>query len=362
MKQQDCLARVQCVAVAVAVAAVVGLVFSGSDLPCMAADGDADSVSGMIGLRVAALDSLPQLADASAEALECLNGLWWESAKFSVVCDEPQEFGCQALLRFPSAVDSGHPQNDNVVVEWYAVTDEAGRILQGPAMVVVHESGRGMTVGRMVARGLRDRGVHAFMVQLPFYGQRRPADVRSEDQQFATLMRQGIADVRRTLDAVKSLPGVDASRISLQGTSLGGFIAATTAGLDDAFYRTFVLLAGGNLPDLVATGNRETADLRQLLKSQGFDGEKARRLLQRFEPNLLSHRIDPERLWLYSATFDTVVTPSSSESFAKASGLDPSHHIRMPANHYSGVLFLPMVLDQIATECGGRAMTLKMHK
>ena len=67
----------------------------------------------------------------------------------------------------------GDAINDLVAMEWYAVLDDAGQPVKAPAMVVVHESGSGMTVGRMVASGLRDRGLHAFMMQLPFYGLRR---------------------------------------------------------------------------------------------------------------------------------------------------------------------------------------------
>lgn len=356
MKNRICLVWGSCVS------GIAGVVFSVISIQCFAADDNVGPVVGMIGRTYAAADSLATPDDMSVAAMECLKGLCWEPAAFSVECFEPMRFGCDALLRFPSAVNSGHELNDSVAVEWYAVKNDAGEVVTGPAIVVVHESGRGMTVGRMVARGLRDRGVHAFMVQLPFYGGRRPSGVRSEDQEFAVLMRQGIADVRRTLDAVKALPAVDGSRISLQGTSLGGFIVATTAGLDDAFYRTFVLLAGGNLPDLIVSGKRETAELRELLRRQGFEGDRVRELLHRFEPNRLCHRIDAKRLWLYSATFDTVVTPECSESFAQASGLDSSHHIRMPADHYSGVLFLPMVLDQIASESGGHVFTLKNHE
>jgi len=334
---------------------LAGVLMGATMLQASAEADDGRSVAIPIGGQFATHDSLKKPAQASADAMDCLDGLCWDPVAFTVQCEQITRTGSNATIRFPSARISGHAQNDSVAMEWYAVTDENGRLVQAPAIVVVHESGRGMTVGRMVARGLRDRGIHGFMVQLPFYGLRRPPEIRTQDQEFAVLMGQGIADARRALDAVKILPGVDDEKISLQGTSLGGFIVATTAGLDDAFYRSFVLLAGGSLPDLVSAGKRETAELREMLQRQGFEGQKVFDLLNKFEPNRLAHRIDARRLWLYTATFDTVVPAASGDSFARAAGLDPAHHIRMPANHYSGVVFLPMVLDQIAVEAGGRA-------
>jgi cephalosporin-C deacetylase-like acetyl esterase len=194
------------------------------------------------------------------------------------------------------------------------------------------------------------------MVQLPFYGLRRPPGARAEDQEFSVVMSQGIADVRRALDAVRSLPYVPDQRVHLQGTSLGGFVAATTSGLDAAFENVFVLLAGGDLPKLIMTGERETAALRRKLEQKGYQPHEIFELLNRFEPNRLAHRIPTDRLWVYSGNYDTVVPPVHTESFAKASGLPDNRHIRMPATHYSGILFLPLVLDQIATDSGGQSL------
>lgn len=308
-----------------------------------------------IGQVFHAMDTLAAPADESPNALECLQGLCWTGGRFDVRCESTTQMAANAVLRFPSPKPVGDAQNDIVAMEWYAVLNDMGQPANAPAIVVVHESGSGMTVGRMVARGLRDRGLHAFMVQLPFYGLRRPPGKRGEEQGFAAIMTQGIADARRALDAVRSLPCVDSDNISLQGTSLGGFVAATSSGLDACYRNVFVLLAGGDLPKLVMTGERETRQLRRRLEEKGYVGQSLFELLDRFEPNRLAHRIPAERLWIYSANFDTTVPPTHSDSFAKAAGVSNDHHIRMPASHYSGVMFLPIVLDRIATECGGRA-------
>lgn len=316
----------------------------------------AEEIALPVGRSFAVSDSINQTHDENDDANVCLDGLCWAPQKFTVECMAAERAGVDALLRFPSARPIGMDQNDRVAVEWYAAMKDGKRLERAPAMVVVHESGRGMTVGRLISRGLQSRGIHCFMVQLPFYGLRRPSGVSVNDQSFAAVMSQGISDVRRTRDAVAALPMVDKSSIGLQGTSLGGFVSSTVAGLDNAFDSVFVLLAGGDLPRLVLTGERETAQLRKRLEGQGFTGERLFNLLNRFEPNRLAHRIPAEKLWLFTATFDTTVPPDHAYSFATAAGLDESRHIRMPATHYSGIIFLPMILDRIAQNAGGRAV------
>ncbi|MEZ6107250.1 MAG: hypothetical protein R3B96_14300 [Pirellulaceae bacterium] len=65
-------------------------------------------------------------------------------------------------------VDSPRPShqetktNDLVAMEWYVARDLEGRPLDhAPAVVVVHESGRGMEVGRVIAKGWQPRACTA---------------------------------------------------------------------------------------------------------------------------------------------------------------------------------------------------------
>jgi cephalosporin-C deacetylase-like acetyl esterase len=160
-------------------------------------------------------------------------------------------------------------------------------------------------------------------------------------------MRQAVADVRRARDAVAAIPLVDQQNISLQGTSLGGFVAATTAGLDDGYDRVFVMLAGGNLHDLIEHGQKDAAKLRAELKAAGLTGEKLRTLLDTVEPIRLAHRIEASRTWLYSGSFDDVVPMKNALALAAAVGLDDQHHCRLAADHYSGMLFMPFILTHM---------------
>lgn len=93
-------------------------------------------------------------------------------------------------------------------MEWYVARDAMHQPVLARAVVIVHESGRGMTVGRILAKGLNVQGLHTFLIHLPGYGNRRSKTLGGADLVISG-MKQGIADVRRARDVVISLPLVD---------------------------------------------------------------------------------------------------------------------------------------------------------
>ncbi|MBL8818608.1 MAG: acetylxylan esterase [Planctomyces sp.] len=291
-------------------------------------------------------DTLSCKADASSDAQECISGLEWKPTDFDVSAEPAADGKGDVLIRFPSPRPAGHPVNDLVAMEWYAARDFDRNIVKAPAVVVVHESGRGMTVGRLIAKGLAENGLHAFMIQLPGYGARRVEGSR-EIEQMLPALRQAVADVRRARDAVAALPHVDTDSISVQGTSLGGFVTATVAGLDEGYSRVFVLLAGGNLHEVVLRGAKDAAGVREKLAAAGITGDQIIQLARPIEPMRLAHRVRPECTWLYSGQFDDVVPPDCSFAWSKAAQLPETHHIELPADHYSGIVYLPMVIIQM---------------
>ncbi len=299
------------------------------------------------GATFAARDTLDPGDESSADAKACLDGLIWEAADFQVRCETARERCGDLMIQFSSPVTSGDAANDVVTMEWYMAHDKAKAPIAAPAIVVVHESGSGMTVGRMMARGLRMQGLHAFMIQLPYYGERRANAKRPSAENLVPVIRQAVADVRRARDAVAALPLVDAESISLQGTSLGGFVTATSASLDHGYDRVFIMLAGGGLIDVIQNGQRDAAKFREELANAGLTGDKLESIVATIEPLRIAHRLDPATTWLYSAQFDTVVPPANSRLLAKTAKLDSSHHIEMLADHYTGIIYVPYILTHM---------------
>jgi len=296
-------------------------------------------------------DTLQISADDSPAATASLDGLKWEPGEFTVTVQPQTGDGPHAFVRFPSAVPTGDATNDLVAMEWYAPKTESGELAKVPAVVVVHESGSRMEVGRIFAKAIYAKGYHAFMIQLPFYGLRKPKDIDTSDgSRFLPVMKQAIADVRRARDAVAAIPAVDAEHIALQGTSLGGFVAATTAGLDRGFDQVFIMVAGGDLLSVINGGRREAAELRQRLAKAGYEGDKLRELVAAIEPTTLAHRIDAERMWLYTAKDDQVVPIASALALQQAAKLDDDHHIQLWGDHYKVILYFPVIIDHMVSQ------------
>lgn len=299
------------------------------------------------GANFPAIDTLDSAADPNPDAEDCLNGLRWKPGRFVVECEPPSETEGDLLIRFPSPIDSGDPVNDRVSMEWYVARDADKRPLKARSVIVVHESGRGMTVGRIFARGLNARGLHTFLVHLPGYGARYTATA-NRPEKILDSMKQAVADVRRARDAAIALPAIAPDVVGVQGTSLGGFVTSTSAGLDNAFNRVFILLAGGNLHDVVLQGKRDAAKVRQRLESIGVTPEQIRELARPVEPLRVAHRLQPDSTWLYSGRYDDVVPPACSKALVEAAKLPSENHIELAADHYSGVLYLPLVINRIA--------------
>ena len=190
------------------------------------------------------------------------------------------------------------------------------------------------------------------MLHLPHYGERRGEKGR-DTSQFLLTMRQGVADARRAFDAVAALPGVDPTHISLQGTSLGGFVATSAASLDACYHQTFIMLAGGDLYGMILSGKQDTAKLRDQLTKAGYTDDKLKELLQQVEPTRIAHRLPPARTWIYAALQDDVVPIRNARILADAIPLDRAHRMEFVGGHYTAALWLPVVMDQFAKVARG---------
>lgn len=308
------------------------------------------------GLTFTAMDTLNCGVESNKDAAECLDGLDWTCTPFTVTCQPPVKPGQgDWLLRFPSPRPTGESVNDLVAMEWSIARDKDGKPLTGPAMVVVHESGRGMVAGRIFANGLRAYGIHTFLVHLPGYGARTPAE-RPGIRALLPALQQAVGDVRRAADAVAALPYVDHARTGLLGISLGGFVTATVSGLDRAYDNVFILLAGGNLPDVILQGEKDAAKVRTELAKAGVTVQEIKDLSRHIEPMRLAHRVDADRTWLFSGTKDEVVPPACSVAFARAAGLvTKNHHVELPVGHYTAAVMLPVIMQQSADILKGTA-------
>lgn len=278
-----------------------------------------------------------------SDAERCISQFAWEPGEFTVSWQTTSDRDCDRLVRFPSPIPSGDAANDLVSMEWYL--PRAG-VEPTASILVIHESGSGMTVGRMIADGLRIRGFHVFMIHLPYYGDRRAGGRRPDEAQLLQTLRQGIADVRRARDAIAAIPELP-GHIAIQGTSLGGFVTATAASLDTCFDSVFIFLAGADLYSMLQSGQQDTAKLRERLAEAGYTDDRLRELLWHSEPSRTAGRLDPTCTWQYTAAYDDVVPLANALRLCEAANLAADHHLQFPGGHYTSIIYLPAVLDHI---------------
>lgn len=231
---------------------------------------------------------------------------------------------------------------DRVAVRWHTPRN-ADR--PRPAVVLVHSLHPETPIAESLARTIAQRGVHAFVVELPGYGTRRRATDEWPGVVAVRRAAQAVADVRRACDAVAALPAVDPDRIVLQGTSLGSFPAAVAAGLGARHHSLVLLLGGGNVIDAIEHGEKDAANFRATLERHGIDRAQRAELFAPLEPLRVADRLDPQTTWLLAARNDVVIPPANAEALAEAIGLDDSRFVRLPGNHYTAALALPAVAD-----------------
>lgn len=291
-------------------------------------------------------DTLNIAPDSDAQAQETLDGLAWTPQAFEVRAEALDNGERDAVVSFASPRPQDEARQNRVPMEWFAARDDSGQVVEGRALLVVHSLHPAMPFARVVARELSRRGTHVFVLHLPGYGLRDSGRLSAP---LSALLhpRQSVADVRRARDAIAALPNVQPGAIGLVGISMGGFAAATAASLDGAFEPVMLLLSGADGYKVLREGQHDAARVRQLLARHGYTDDRLRQLLDLADPQYLVHRLNPRRTWLFSARDDQVIPAGSVNALTDRLPLPPDHHRWILGTHYTAVLALPWIIDQM---------------
>lgn len=160
------------------------------------------------------------------------------------------------------------------------------------------------------------------------------------------LLRQAAIDARQTLDWVETRPELDAQRTGVFGISMGGIRAAFLTPLDPRIRASVIGLAGGDLPHIV-TYSREpgiTRRRRAYLQTQNISLEEFHEGLKPVmlsDPLNVAPAIDPSKVLLVLATFDTAVPSKKGFELRRAMGKPET--IVLPTGHYTALLFIPYI-------------------
>lgn len=247
-------------------------------------------------------------------------------------------------VTFPSPVATPIESNNTVHCEYF-VSGLGGR---RPAVVVLHILDGRFIVERLLCASLADAGIHALLLKMPYYGPRRPPDwkgqMTDDPEVLATGLHQAVMDVRRAAVWLSSRADVDPNAVNLCGVSLGGFVAATTAGVDGRFPRVVVILAGGDLMKVFENRSREVKGIWEGAKKKGWDAAALKNALHPVEPLVYAARLKNTKVLMLNGENDEVVPPECSERLAEASGARAEWY---PATHYTMALYLPLLLEEV---------------
>lgn len=206
-------------------------------------------------------------------------------------------------LAFPSAVKNGPESNNTVWARcFYKRSQNMSATGRQPALVLLHHLHDEQTLETMLANYFATGGRFVAMMYLPFYGPRHKdlqgghrsileTDLADSFVNFA----QGIWDIHRLRDWMRSQPFIDAQRVYIMGVSLGGIAASVSAGVDPGFDKYALCLAGGDFPAIIGAGSREVREIADALQRQGVTPEKVKELTRPFDPLTFASRADGKK-------------------------------------------------------------------
>jgi len=116
-----------------------------------------------------------------------------------------------------------------------------------PCVVVQHGYNGDRSFGGMFASFLAPKGYAVISIDAEYHGARKEEgkDIFSTDvEDDVKALRQTVIDLRRAIDYLATRDDIDMDRIGYTGASMGGFLGALLAGVEDRI-KTSILIVGG---------------------------------------------------------------------------------------------------------------------
>ncbi len=257
-------------------------------------------------------------------------------------------------LSYPSPVTTDLARNNRITAEYYLPANLEPGDAPRPAVICLHILNGNYELVRILGAALASRGVPALWFKLPYYGERGPVEgpraLLGATALFSDVLPQAVQDIRRTVDLLASRPEIAADRISVAGISLGGILAATATGFEPRLYRAGLILAGGDLLEIVEQA-RETREIRQALaRFSPAERKRAEDLIRQMDPltrpEALSARGRAGRVLMINAGKDEVVPRACTEALAERIGMADKVIWFEELGHYTAMAALGDIMEK----------------
>lgn len=213
-----------------------------------------------------------------------------------------------------------------------------------PAVVITPILGARDELPGLLAAALAARGIHGAIV---LRGE-KVLDPKEPEARIERVLRTAVVERRRTVDWLAGLPDVDPARIGASGASLGGIATALLAATEPRLAASAFLLAGGDLPEVLATSDEPK--LVRWRQERGLAPEALRAHVARevvSDPLVLAGAVDARRVLFVQARFDAAVPTPCQERLWQALGR-PERWV-LPTGHRSAGIYLPWLVPALAS-------------
>jgi dienelactone hydrolase len=212
-----------------------------------------------------------------------------------------------------------------------------------PVILVLPMLGGGYSLERHFANYFASRGYASIIVRRD----RRTGSAKAEE--LNQLFRDMVVDHMQVIDWIETQQDLDAGRIGIFGVSMGGIKGALLLPLEKRIQAAALGLAGGDLPYIISHTTEPGLVKRreQELKERNMtleESEARLRSVLKFDPMRYASYVDPKKVLMVLARYDTVVPIKKGLELKKKMG-DPET-ILIPANHYSAVFSIPYIKSQ----------------
>ncbi|HXH06904.1 MAG TPA: dienelactone hydrolase family protein [Vicinamibacterales bacterium] len=241
------------------------------------------------------------------------------------------------VLRFPSALETPHPENNTVVARLFEA-----RPPRGAAVVVLPHWNAQPASYVAFCRWLARTGLTALRLSLPYHDDRMPPELTRADYivsanvvRTAQVCRQAVMDTRR---AVAWLAARGYERIGIVGTSLGSCLALLATAHEPRLVAAAFNHVSPYFADVVWEG-LSTAHVRRGLEGR-ITLDSLRRAWLPISPVPYLERVrDRELLFVY-ARYDLTFPRHLSEAlFAELRRRNIRHHAAvLPCGHYTSAV------------------------